>query len=182
MQQSGGHYSFDDYIIIVVIIVDYLVHDYGSFPVSDCCVFYTQSSWLSHPREHVLLLIVAFPLGLLLLLDTNIRSRKGCMIWFNKDRRIFKGITILIVILTTIYTGSLWIIHCIWLSRHSIFIYLISHPNYLLTHTHTRTCTHTLSLLTTSYSFVALLWRAGRVLYEGLTRWLRYCLDREIDQ
>ena len=92
--------------------------------------------------------------------DTNIQERKWRMFWFSKDQRIFKGITISIEILTTIYTGSIWIIHHIWLSLHSIFIILfrkkvicwLIHFTYIYTHsTHTHT-SKTLSLLTTSYS------------------------------
>ena len=61
--------------------------------------------------------------------------------------------------------------------REQIFCWHI-HFTYIYTHTHTSTVVSTDNLIL----FVALLWRAGRVLYEGLTRWLRYCLDREIDQ
>ena len=85
------------------------------------------------------------------------------------------------------------IIHRIWLSCHSIFIIFVSQTDYLLTHifpqihtnTHiyiyTQTRTNVVSTYWQPHTLVALLWRAGRVLYEGLIRWLRYFLDREID-
>ena len=51
---------------------------------------------------------------------------------------------------------------------------------YFHKHTHTHIYTHTRCLSWQHHTLVALLWRAGRVLYEGPIRWLRYSLDREI--
>ena len=111
--------------------------------------------------------------------DTNIRNgKKGYYnLDWNTDDDIqkdqFESITFdLLVILFLLFFVS----QTDYLLTH---IFPQIHTNTTYTYTHTRTNVVSIDNL---ILFVALLWRAGRVLYEGLTRWLRYCLDREIDQ
>ena len=139
--------------------------------------------------------------------DINIKNRKRLSIptlssssrpWFDSARiDVYSRVLQYWLQYWRRYTQDhIWITHHLTFSSlyFYYFIYFVSQTNYLLTHifsqnTHTHTHTHTHIYIYTNVVsidnlilFVALLWRAGRVLYEGLTRWLRYCLDREIDQ